>query len=72
VEFSKTPRGKHRDDGLQDWIDADNAGSTAGLAGQLAKEYKALKQRLTKEQKVRGNRYVQKKGTEKGTGTGRK
>ncbi|MDR2955001.1 MAG: hypothetical protein LBV43_07965 [Prevotella sp.] len=70
--FSKTARGNHRDDGLRDWTDEEIAGALGGLTGQLTKEQKALKQRLTKEQKVRGNRNVQKKGTEKGTGTGRK
>lgn len=70
--FSKTARGNHRDDGLRDWTDEEIAGALGGLTGQLTKQQKALKQRLTKEQKVRGNRNVQKKGTEKGTGTGRK
>ncbi len=70
-EFSKTARGNHSDDGLRDWSDTEIAQEISKLSGKLNKQQKALKRRLQKEQKVRGQRNKQKKGSEKGTGTGR-
>ncbi|AXP80303.1 RHS Repeat protein [Mariniflexile rhizosphaerae] len=72
LNFSKTARGNHSDDGLRDWSDDEIAQEVSKLSGQLNKQQKALKLRLQKEQKVRGQRNKQKKGSEKGTGTGRK
>ena len=71
--FSKTARGNQRDTGLQGVTDEEIAAELATLTGnKLTKEQKARKRRLQKEQKVRTQRNKQKKGSEKGTGTGRR
>jgi hypothetical protein len=72
LAFSKVARGNQRDTGLIGWSDEDIAKELAGLIGNLSKHQKALKQRLTKEQKARTTRNKQKKSGERGTGTGRR
>lgn len=59
--FSKVARGNQKDDGLSNLNNQEISDTLKGLNGQL-----------TKEQKARRIRNVQKKDSEKGTGTGRR
>ncbi|MEM6815879.1 MAG: hypothetical protein AAF600_16075 [Bacteroidota bacterium] len=73
LSFSKTARGNQKDTELQGLTAEDIAEELSHLTGnKLTKEQKARKRKLQKEQKARGQRNKQKKGSEKGTGTGRR
>lgn len=71
LHFSKVARGNQRDTELQGVTDSEIAEELSRLTGNLNKQQKARKRKLQKEQKARGQRNKQKKGSEKGTGTGR-